>query len=110
MSTSRTHHTCGHLAIPCVACKPAAPAPVAPPLTDAQLSVMESAALAKIPEKADDGGHDRWLGPCADSFCFASCENPHCRYEKRLGDTPSKHNAKVDAMVSADPVLILVAQ
>ncbi|MEO8035467.1 MAG: hypothetical protein ABI837_13610, partial [Acidobacteriota bacterium] len=72
------------------------------------LDQMEKDALAKIPEKAAD--YPVWSGPCGDSFCFASCDMAHCRYQNRLGKTPAEHNAKIDAMVAADPVLILVAQ
>jgi len=40
----------------------------------------------------------RWEGPCGDSFCYASCDIPSCRYDLRLGDTPAKHNQKVDEL------------
>lgn len=33
-----------------------------------------------------------WPGPCEDSFCYASCEVAACRWERRLGPTPHKHN------------------
>jgi hypothetical protein len=41
---------------------------------------------------------DRWLGPCADSFCYASCDSPDCKWDRRLGDTPKKHNEKLREM------------
>lgn len=37
----------------------------------------------------------RWNGPCGDSFCYASCDMPHCRRDLRLGVTPGEHNAIV---------------
>jgi hypothetical protein len=38
---------------------------------------------------------DRWLGGCSDSFCYASCDSPHCKSEFRKGDTPSKHHIRI---------------
>jgi hypothetical protein len=32
-----------------------------------------------------DPVHSRWRGPCGDSYCFASCDSPDCRYQFRLG-------------------------
>lgn len=38
---------------------------------------------------------DKWLGPCGDSFCYASCDSPDCHWELRLGKTPSEHYHRV---------------
>lgn len=42
---------------------------------------------------------DRWMGPCSDSFCYASCTMATCRWEYRLGDTPAEHNRKLEEMI-----------
>jgi len=44
----------------------------------------------------------KWLGPCADSFCYGSCTSPHCKSELRLGKTPAEHNQKLKEMKKAE--------
>lgn len=34
--------------------------------------------------------NDKWLGPCGDSFCYASCDLPDCHWELRMGNTPNQ--------------------
>lgn len=38
---------------------------------------------------------NKWMGGCGDSFCWGSCDSPHCKSEYRLGPTPEKHNLRV---------------
>lgn len=38
-----------------------------------------------------DPEQNEWLGPCDDSFCYATCDLPDCRWEFRRGDTPNEH-------------------
>lgn len=35
---------------------------------------------------------DKWMGPCSDSFCYHGCDMAHCKWDRRLGDTPKEHN------------------
>ena len=39
-----------------------------------------------------------WMGPCADSFCYASCDSPHCKQNLRLGKNPQEHNNRLRIM------------
>ena len=41
---------------------------------------------------------NKWGGPCADSFCYASCNMAHCRSDLRLGKTPKEHNEALEKM------------
>lgn len=73
----------------------------------AELKATAKELLGKA-ESRLGGLTDRFMGPCGDSFCYASCDMATCRYDLRKGDTPAKHNAVVKALAKLDPNYLAV--
>lgn len=48
-----------------------------------------------------------WAGPCGDSFCYASCNLPACKRDRRLGLTPKEHNEAVSKVHEARATAII---
>ncbi len=42
-------------------------------------------------EQTKKDPNKEWLGPCGDSFCYASCDSPHCHFLLRRAPTPEEH-------------------
>lgn len=58
-------------------------------------------------QKTGARGSNVWLGPCGDSFCYASCDLPVCKHQERLGRTPDEHNQECDKLHRARADVII---